>query len=85
MRCIGRPRQLGCASDVVAPSKTPRAAADRVKTDRKDADLLVRLLLAGSLSAVAASTSASAHAAKPGNIAVVAASRELACFLWAAA
>jgi transposase len=26
-----------------------------------------------------------AHAAKPGNIAVVAAARELACFLWAAA
>jgi transposase len=39
--------------DVVAPSKTPRASADRVKSDRKDAELLVRLLLAGSLSAVA--------------------------------
>jgi len=43
----------GLRVDVVAPSKTPRAAADRVKTDRKDAELLVRLLLAGSLSAVA--------------------------------
>ena len=27
----------GLRVDVVAPSKTPRAAADRVKTDRKDA------------------------------------------------
>jgi transposase len=38
--------------DVVAPSKTPRAAGDRVKTDRKDAELLARLLLAGQLTAV---------------------------------
>ena len=37
---------------VVAPSKTPRAAADRVKTDKRDADLLVRLLMAGSLRAI---------------------------------
>ena len=37
---------------VVAPGKTPRAAADRVKTDRKDAELLARLLLAGQLRAV---------------------------------
>src|SRR5712692_130181 len=43
----------GLRVDVVAPSKTPRAAADRVKTDRKDAELLVRLLLAGALSVVA--------------------------------
>ena len=43
----------GLRVDVVAPSKTPRAAADRVKTDRKDAELLVRLLLAGSLTPVA--------------------------------
>jgi hypothetical protein len=43
----------GLRVQVVAPSKTPRAAADRVKTDRKDAELLVRLLLAGSLAAVA--------------------------------
>lgn len=34
---------------VVAPGKTPRGRADRVKTDRKDAELLARLLLAGSL------------------------------------
>lgn len=43
----------GLRVDVVAPSKTPRAAADRIKTDRKDAELLVRLLLAGSLVPVA--------------------------------
>ena len=53
----------GLRVDVVAPSKTPRAAADRVKTDRKDAELLVRLLLAGSLSVVAV-PSASCEAAR---------------------
>jgi transposase len=34
---------------VAAPSKTPRAPGDRVKTDRRDAELLARLLLAGQL------------------------------------
>jgi transposase len=43
---------VGLHVDVVAPSKTPRAPGDRVKTDRKDAELLVRLLLAGSLTPV---------------------------------
>jgi transposase len=42
----------GLRIDVVAPSKTPRASGDRMKTDRKDAELLVRLLLAGSLTPV---------------------------------
>jgi transposase len=42
----------GIALDVVAPSKTPRAPGDRVKSDRKDAELLARLLLAGQLRAV---------------------------------
>lgn len=37
---------------VAAPSKTPRAKGDRVKTDRKDAELLARLLLAGQLKPV---------------------------------
>ena len=37
---------------VVAPGKTPRAASDRVKTDRKDAERLARLLLAGELTAI---------------------------------
>ena len=37
---------------VIAPGKTPRGPSDRVKTDRKDAELLARLLLAGSLTGV---------------------------------
>jgi transposase len=43
-------RGVGCV--VAAPSKIPRAAGDRVKTDRRDAEHLVRLLLAGKLHAV---------------------------------
>src|ERR1700757_3126205 len=35
-----------------APSKIPRASGDRVKTDRRDAELIVRLLFAGKLHAV---------------------------------
>lgn len=34
---------------VAAPSKIPRGAGDRVKTDRRDAELLARLLVAGKL------------------------------------
>src|ERR1700704_6109549 len=34
---------------VAVPSKIPRASGDRVKTDRRDAELLARLLLAGKL------------------------------------
>jgi transposase len=34
---------------VAAPGKIPRAAAERVKTDRRDAERLARLLLAGTL------------------------------------
>jgi transposase len=37
---------------VAAPSKTPRAPGERVKTDRRDAELLARLLLAGQLKRV---------------------------------
>ena len=37
---------------VAAPSKIPRACGERVKTDRRDAEHLVRLLLAGKLHAV---------------------------------
>jgi len=43
----------GIGMQVVAPGKTPRGRADRVKTDRKDAELLARLLLAGSLQPIA--------------------------------
>src|SRR5712691_9653159 len=42
----------GLRVDVIAPSKTPRAPGDRIKTDRKDAELLARLLLAGQLKVV---------------------------------
>ena len=44
---------VGIEVIVAAPSKTPRAKGDRVKSDRKDAELLARLLLAGQLEAVA--------------------------------
>ena len=40
-------RNVSCV--VAAPSKIPRAPGERVKTDRRDAELLVRLLLAGKL------------------------------------
>ena len=42
----------GVDLQVIAPGKTPRGPSDRVKTDRKDAELLARLLLAGSLTSV---------------------------------
>lgn len=42
----------GIAMQVIAPGKTPRGPSDRVKTDRRDAELLARLLLAGSLTRV---------------------------------
>jgi transposase len=40
-------REVGCV--VAAPSKIPRGSGERVKTDRRDAELLARLLLAGKL------------------------------------
>jgi transposase len=40
-------RRVECV--VAAPSKIPRASGDRVKTDRRDAELLARLLFAGKL------------------------------------
>jgi transposase len=42
----------GVGMQVIAPGKTPRGPSDRVKTDRRDAELLARLLLAGSLTRV---------------------------------
>ena len=44
--------EAGVRVDVIAPSKTPRAPGDRIKSDRKDAELLARLLLAGQLKTV---------------------------------
>jgi transposase len=42
----------GIGMQVIAPGLTPRGRGDRVKTDRKDAELLARCLMAGSLTAV---------------------------------
>ncbi len=42
----------GVGMEVIAPGKTPRGRSDRIKTDRKDAELLARCLLAGSLTAI---------------------------------
>lgn len=42
----------GIACTVAAPSKIPRASGDRVKTDRRDAERLARLLRLGELVAV---------------------------------
>lgn len=42
----------GLRVDVIAPGKTPRGRSDRVRTDRKDAELLARLLIAGQLTPV---------------------------------
>jgi len=42
----------GVSMQVIAPGKTPRGPSDRVKTDRKDAELLARLLLSGGLTRV---------------------------------
>jgi transposase len=42
----------GIACTVAAPSKIPRASGDRIKTDRRDAERLARLLRLGELVAV---------------------------------
>ncbi|MCA1679455.1 MAG: IS110 family transposase [Actinobacteria bacterium] len=47
---------MGVACDIVAPSLVPVRAGDRVKTDRRDAKKLVRLLRAGELSFVSPPT-----------------------------
>src|SRR6058998_590619 len=47
-----RLRQLGVECEVVAPSMTPTRTGDRVKTDRRDARKLARLLRAGELTPV---------------------------------
>jgi transposase len=47
-----RLRELGVECEVVAPSMTPTRSGDRVKTDKRDARKLARLLRAGELTAV---------------------------------
>jgi transposase len=44
---------VGIAIEVIAPGKTARPPAERVKTDRRDAELLARLSLAGQLKPIA--------------------------------
>jgi transposase len=46
-----RLRQLGVECEVVVPSMTPVRSGDRVKTDKRDARKLARLLRAGELTA----------------------------------
>lgn len=45
-------QQLGIECVVVAPSMTPKRTGDRVKTDRRDASKLARLLRAGELTPI---------------------------------
>ena len=47
-----RLKQLGVECEVVAPSLTPKRSGDRIKTDKRDARKLARLLRAGELTAV---------------------------------
>ena len=47
-----RLKQLGVECAVVAPSLTPTRAGDRLKTDKRDARKLARLLRAGELTPV---------------------------------
>ena len=47
-----RLKQLGVECEVVAPSLTPKRSGERVKTDRRDARKLARLLRAGELTPV---------------------------------
>jgi transposase len=42
----------GVECQVIAPSKTPRPSGERNKSDRRDAELLVRQLMAGGLTAI---------------------------------
>lgn len=47
-----RLKQLGVECSVIAPSMTPTRSGDRIKTDKRDARKLARLLRAGELTAV---------------------------------
>ena len=48
----GRCEAAGVGCVVAAPGKIERPAQDRVKTDRRDAERLLRLLMIGGLHAV---------------------------------
>lgn len=45
-------RAVGISMEVVAPSKTPRKPGERIKNDKRDAEHLVRQLMAGGLTAI---------------------------------
>jgi transposase len=45
-------REKGIACAVIAPSKTPKGRGDKIKTDRRDAQMLARLHRAGELTAI---------------------------------
>lgn len=45
-------RLAGVGVEVIAPGRTPRGRSDRVKTDKRDAELLARQLLAGALTSI---------------------------------
>jgi len=45
-------RALGHACDVIAPSLVPERPGDRIKTNRRDAVTLARLLRAGELTPI---------------------------------
>jgi transposase len=45
-------RELGIDCEVIAPALIPKRAGDRIKTDRRDAQKLLRLYLAGELTPI---------------------------------
>jgi hypothetical protein len=57
---------MGIACVVVAPSLVPRKPGDRVKTDRRDAAKLARLLRSGDLTAVSGARRGPRGTARPG-------------------
>ncbi len=46
------PREQGLSCNLVSPSQIPRRVGDRIKTDRRDSELLARLSCAGELSPI---------------------------------
>ncbi len=45
-------REKGFSCDVIAPSRIPKMAGDRIKTDRRDAERLARFLRSGDLTPI---------------------------------
>ena len=89
--------QMGVACEVIAPSLIPTKAGDRVKTDRRDAEKLVRCYRVGELTPVWVPdadhealrlrkrfTTLTARD-KETNVVAIAIARELLGFMWAIA